>query len=633
MVNDFGHKLYKVLREALSDRVYLIHLASPEAGGWPTKIRAPTILNQGYIVVGFLLNADNAARLVDHGPSAEDKEAASAFRKFWGEKAELRRFKDGSILESLVWSDEEPSTPVLLRILLYVLQRHFGHDVIKTLNLVGPSFSQLLPNNKSKDSTQPLAPFRAVMTAFETLQRDLRALDGLPLHLRHVSATSPELRYASYGLPSNSVETDHQRPLDVVAEFESSARWPESFVAIQRTKIAFLLRIGELLGEAVNGIVTRLGLENGTHTILNASFLDVIYPTGPAFRVRIYHEREYVLLERKLVHDSLDLRTKEETSMALSAYSRDFVQLSLHTESIKTLCTRFSLLSPTIRLLKRWCNSHLLSPHISEELIELLVVRTFVRPYPWRAPSSVMTGFLRTLAFISKWDWRTEPLIVPLNDRLDPKDIETLKVRFEAWRKIDPGMNRVVVFAASNLDLTGATWTESGPSKVVAARFTSLAKAASNVVKESGSAIDPTKLFTSSTADYDFVIHLRSISSSNSGRTVAKQAHFKNLQVHFSRNSDLIGHDPMELFLTELKTQYRNTIVLFYDTEAKHVIAGLWNPQVGPRQWKVNLTYSTSPLLNEEGENEPQVGINKLATLNDIARLGRDLIELIEINR
>jgi U3 small nucleolar RNA-associated protein 22 len=33
--------------------------------------------------------------------------AAAVFREFWGDKAELRRFKDGSILEAVVW--EQPA--------------------------------------------------------------------------------------------------------------------------------------------------------------------------------------------------------------------------------------------------------------------------------------------------------------------------------------------------------------------------------------------------------------------------------------------------------------------------------------------------------------------------------------------
>jgi U3 small nucleolar RNA-associated protein 22 len=44
-----------------------------------------------------------ALRAVDTGPSADQAAAAAAFRAFWGERAELRRFADGQICEAVVW--------------------------------------------------------------------------------------------------------------------------------------------------------------------------------------------------------------------------------------------------------------------------------------------------------------------------------------------------------------------------------------------------------------------------------------------------------------------------------------------------------------------------------------------------
>ena len=55
------------------------------------------------IQVGFILDPTNAFLLVDRGPSVEEAGKNSEFREFWGgEKTELRRFKDGEILESVV---------------------------------------------------------------------------------------------------------------------------------------------------------------------------------------------------------------------------------------------------------------------------------------------------------------------------------------------------------------------------------------------------------------------------------------------------------------------------------------------------------------------------------------------------
>jgi len=57
------------------------------------------------IIIGLLLNSDCAGRKVERGPPAEEADASRRFRKFWGSKSELRRFKDGAIQETLVWSE------------------------------------------------------------------------------------------------------------------------------------------------------------------------------------------------------------------------------------------------------------------------------------------------------------------------------------------------------------------------------------------------------------------------------------------------------------------------------------------------------------------------------------------------
>lgn len=49
------------------------------------------------------MDATAALRGLDLGPPADSGEAARAFRAFWGDKAELRRFQDGLIAEAVVW--------------------------------------------------------------------------------------------------------------------------------------------------------------------------------------------------------------------------------------------------------------------------------------------------------------------------------------------------------------------------------------------------------------------------------------------------------------------------------------------------------------------------------------------------
>jgi U3 small nucleolar RNA-associated protein 22 len=121
-----------------------------------------------------------------------------------------------------------------------------------------------------------------------------------------------------------------------------------------------------------------------------------------------------------------------------------------------------------MRLVKKWFRAHLLSGKVSDELVELLTIWSFISTSS--PPNSVMAGFLQTLRFISVWDWRTEPAVIG--------SVDKAMEHFEAIRKADPGMNRIAMVVLSEYDPGGTAWTELGPKKVIAARITALARSA-----------------------------------------------------------------------------------------------------------------------------------------------------------
>lgn len=617
----FSSKIFRVLREGLSDRVRLIDIQTSPSLAWHINTDIHSSEDE-VLLVCVVFDPANIDRLVDHGPSAEEKKAAAKFQKFWGDKAELRRFKDGSILESLVWSSGSPYS-IFRDIVVYLVRRHFDGSLSSRLSFTGEGFDKLLQGHGTG-----LKSFDALKSAFNTLEKNFRDLEGLPLQLRQLSPVDSQLRYSSLDTPNFSQSSPLSAPADILVQFEGSGRWPDDVVAIQRTKIAFLLKIGALLEEADSNITARVGVENEEQTLQNCAYLDVIYETGAAFRLRIQTDREQTLLERVIKEKSTNNRTREEAVVAMSTFKRTAVQLPLHSQSIATHCTRFPLLSPTIRLLKLWLDKHMLSGHVSEELAELLAVRTFLQPYPWKAPSSAMTGFLRTLLFISKWDWRLVPLIVDFTGTMTSTDVSTINTRLEAWRKIDPGMNRTVLFAGSNHDTTGTAFTDQGPSKMVAARMTALARSACKVVKDHGVDLDPRSLFASTTADYDFVIHISSKFLACKQKKQGSNQKFKNLEVQSDANLDKVGFNPVELYLAELEKVYSDCVVLFYSKSGGTIVAGLWNPQtVEARSFKVNLAYATKPVAEAEKD---EVSLDKVAILAEIVRLGGDMISKVE---
>ena len=216
-------------------------------------------------------------------------------------------------------------------------------------------------------------------------------------------------------------------------------------------------------------------------------------------------------------------------------------------------------------------------------------------------------------------------------------------------------MNRVVLFAATNIDTEGTTWTDQArPEKVVAARMTALTKAATTVIRSEhdkvlalvngdreGKHIDefePESLFVSQLQDYDVVIHIASkFSKSGKKKTLQK---YKNLQMHqdisqLQQDESLIA----QLFVDELKSVYGDAILWFWNPESVDRIVGLWNPVVtGQRSWKIKAGWNSVPVHGQkqkkaDGAEERGVDIqlNRGAICNEIKRLGGEMVSRIDV--
>jgi U3 small nucleolar RNA-associated protein 22 len=232
-------------------------------------------------------------------------------------------------------------------------------------------------------------------------------------------------------------------------------------------------------------------------------------------------------------------------------------------------------------------------------------------------------------------------------------DLERLQTRFEAWRRIDPAMNRVVLFAATNLDEEGTTWTDkSKPEKVVAARLTALAKAATQAVradedritkyinnKSNGQTqleLSPESLFSANIQEYDIVISINPKHTLKPTTKRKSEMQFKNLEIQ-----QPIGKHPLttplpQLFAQELLEVYGDAVLWFWDPETLDKIVGLWNPVVtGKRSWKIKVGWNSEPMRKRDGEQENgkdvDIRVNKAAVINEIRRLGGDMVKEIEV--
>lgn len=624
-LSNFSLEAYKILKKAYGNRAQLIHFQQPHHSSW--ALQEPKKTGTDIVRVGVVFEFPNMSRSMEHGPPAEEQKEAARFRQFWGEKAELRRFKDGSILECVEWSAKQPFQ-ICEEITRYILGRH-----LKVGKADITSFGQGISTIIGLSHLDKEA-FDSVRRAFQTFEYDIRNLDDLPLQIRQLSPVSPLARYSSIQPPLLGYHQGSIEPIDVNLYFEVSSKWPENLVAIQEAKIEFLLDFDRRLSAAHENITTYLGRENTEVGIENLAYLDIIYDSGAVFRLRLHCDMEETLLERQVKNKTLDHQVRAKSEEALSRFKWLFTTLPLHTQTIATFCTRLLPLSPTIRLVKQWFNSHKLTGHISDELIELFVLHVFLKPYPWKVPSSALMGFLRTLDFLSRWDWRDEPLIIDSAETLTSSDYSTIRKELESWRKRDPNMNHTVMMVATSHDSSGLAYTQKGPSKLIASRMTRLAKAACKLVKEHDYHLDPATLFESSLQDYDVLIHISSKAMRSIIREAATDAgarrpsQFKNLDDRTGKVPLPMRAHPVDVLLSELRRVYEDTLIFFHGDTDEPVVGAIWNPRLQRQKFRAGLPYN---FLAVEDEDEDVVELNKDAVLLEIARVGGEMIKKIEV--
>ncbi|KAH7349596.1 nrap protein, partial [Plectosphaerella cucumerina] len=623
-ISAFCSKVFTTLSKAFKERSTLIHIQHSDSEPWDITSSPET--GAATVQIGVLFDPVTMAKSLELGPSAELTKEAAKFRQFWGEKAELRRFKDGSILECVPWS-QKTAAKICEEITKYILGLHLkiDSDTIRFHGQNLPSGLEFTPVDKEA--------FDSARQAFQAFEHDIRSLEGMPLSIRRLAPVCPELRYSSMTPPALGFHNGNAPAMDVTLSFEASGRWPENLVAIQETKIDFLLDIDRRLMAANDQVTTSLGRDNSSDETGNISFLDVVYPSGAAFRLRIQSDLEETLLERNARNKLLDPHTRLAAEEALSRLRWKHTHLPLHTQSIASFCTRLAPLSAAMRLTKHWFNAHKLTGQISEELIELFVIHVFLQPQPWKTPSSAQAAFLRTLVFLSRWDWRSEALVVDFSDELTADDHIAIDRRLETSRTRDPNMNHAVIFAATTHDTSGLAYTQHGPSKLCATRMTRLAKSACALVRDQGVDLDLNDLFEPSLGDYDILIHLSSGQTKRVLRDAgaeagARHSAFKNLDARTGKVPLPLAEHPVDVLLGQLQAAYNDSLIFFRGAQGDAVVGAIWQPKLRRQGFRVGLPYNFKTA--EEAEEENAVDVNKEAIILEIARIGGDMIKKIE---
>lgn len=493
-------RLSSVLRRALGTRAHAVSLSSSTAPTRPLKQTSSP--REAQLTLGVSLISAEASRLVDFGPSAEDELAAKDFREFWGDKCELRRFKDGSILESIVWQADTPLArgAIVGQILRYILHDspHF-HLPADDVEVFAAAFDTLL----SDLGKPPDKGFAAVQAAFDGLSKTMRQVEGLPLKLSSVAPASEALRYSSVFVPSATIKTfgiplvSRFIPImDVHLTFETSSRWPSDLEGVQKVKAALLTKLGERL-KAIQGdnrfLQVEIAFDPNAPAQADNVALELLASSGLAFRLRIHYEAESALLDAASIDAGRHSPAGERYLRMLSQHDKRFSLRPRHHAAISSLQHRHASFSAGVRILKRWFGAHLLSPHVTSEAIELLMASVYLSPGAQSVPASGATAFARALERMRTWDWRAGPLLVPVYTAVEaevgrvqfPEDkaVEALR-SFETVRKQDPLVRRGAWLMATEMDLSGKAWTWEAPSRVVVGRIVELASATLAALEE-----------------------------------------------------------------------------------------------------------------------------------------------------
>lgn len=496
------------------------------------------------IRLALYFDKEHCFRLVDHGPAIEDKAASEAFRKFWGDKAELRKFKDSSIKETVVWEHLVKERHLIVKsICAYTLKRHCG---IEAFQFAGDQLEFAIPGGS----------FSQVIGAFEKLSKSLRSLSSLPLSIVTCESISSACRYSEVFVPRsiseiqtrNSKLSKYAPVQTVILRVEGSGKWPEDPQASNLLKQAFYLQISKLLAE-----------QHHLDSSFGTDYLDILCD-GYIFRCYITYTGEIP----QLLRNGLDTTAAEHLLVAKPR----------HAKAIHGLYTSNIVYGSVVRLAKRFIASQMMSRIISEELTELLVASVFLSPERYREPVSTWSGFLHLLHLLSNFDWEISALFVKFQ-----KDVHIGSEAEASISRLKPSFCVLVSASYDDAFSKPSVWSISERHARSWKEFTKLAAAASKYLTNNPDA-DLHPLFKRSPKAFDRVLNLddhivrrrderlgaasfqneESYNLSTLANLCIKNA---SLEADFLRF--LPGFDPVECLLEDLERNFGKHATFFYD--------------------------------------------------------------------
>ncbi|KAK6498559.1 hypothetical protein TWF481_011147 [Arthrobotrys musiformis] len=599
-VNEYCYNLFS---KGLSDRFKIMTFSAPrppaEKLGETAKPEAGSHLLYN-LTVFITLDEKKCSRTLDYGPEVQDTAKTAEFREFWGAKAELRRFKDGRVMETVRWTSTTSPIEQILGFLYQKLMFSFQAD--RTVTFYGCE-SDI--NLESPPLVWPTGDFyETAVSEFEMISNTIRQVKDFPLGFRKISEASPALSLTSVEPPTPC--TRHlESPLECELELESSSMWPVDPEQRRRCEFGLLLKLRAELESNENFLTARVGITTMNGPSNTYCFLDLLTKRQYYFRFRLKSLPEvssggiHGNLSPNLNWDTLNV---ELTTPRKNSYPR---------ASIVQRCRQHPYFPPTARLLKKWFQSHYLASFFDGDILELFVAIVF-SPYSAVAiPSSTYCGFRRVMAHLSHWDWRRTPLEIDVLRPVPDDERARILKEFGTYQSTNRNSEACLSIVLSS-EGGEVDWVRHFVPRLVATRMTQLARETHLKLSDISTSLHST--FKPTVSFFDFVVILEL--KANPYKIQGRYSNMVTVPKKF-------GARPVyREFVEELKAQIDEYVLLFPSSDGL-TIGGLW------KSWNESDSLAAQSSAGPPVRSKIQ---NKAAIVGLIVELGRGLVNRIQIN-
>ncbi len=202
VLSAFVAHLIPLCKRTVGQRVSLLQHQSKSSTfrEWSTDRLPPHPNDLDFLTFGILINPENAYNSIEKGPLADSSEAQD-FRDFWGNKSEMRRFKDGSICETVFWEVKTfaDKRKIIAQSLEFILSNILNIP-IESISITTSHLDSILelPNLEfeNKDTVYGTGEeaIHSINYSLDNLAKKLRNLEELPLNVTSVQGIDSVFR-------------------------------------------------------------------------------------------------------------------------------------------------------------------------------------------------------------------------------------------------------------------------------------------------------------------------------------------------------------------------------------------------------------------------------------------------------